>query len=60
MAFWWVVEFGDGDRVQVCTDSDVKFEAWQKVSRMFPGRELVSINTESETSEALEEWGMRS
>ena len=60
MAFWWVVEFGDGERVQVCTDTNEKFEAWQKVSRMFPSRELIAINTESEGVEALEEWGMRS
>ena len=60
MAFWWVVEFGDGERVQVCTDTNEKFEAWQKVSRMFPGRELVSICTEQEEAYLLETLGMRS
>ena len=60
MAVWWVVEFGDGERVQVCTNTNEKFEAWQKVSRMFPSRELIAINTEDEEGEALEEWGMRS
>ena len=52
--------FRDGERLQVCTESSLKFEAWQKVSRMFPGRELVSINAEEEEGEALEAWGMRS
>ena len=60
MATWWVAVFRDGERLQVCTESSLKFEAWQKVSRMFPGRELVSINAEEEEGEALEAWGMRS
>ena len=51
MATWWVAEFRNGERLQVCTESELKYEAWQEVSRMFlgwPGRELVSICTETE------------
>jgi len=51
MATWWVAEFRNGERLQVCTESELKYEAWQEVSRMFlgwPGRELVSICTEQE------------
>ena len=51
MATWWVAEFRNGERLQVCTESELKYEAWQEVSRMFlgwPGRELVSICTEAE------------
>ena len=51
MSNWWVAEFRNGERLQVCTESEHKYEAWKEVSRMFlgwPGRELVSICTEQE------------
>ena len=51
MSNWWVAEFRNGERLQVCTESEHKYEAWQEVSRMFlgwPGRELVFICTEQE------------
>ena len=60
MSKWWVAEFRNGERLQVCTDSEHKYEAWQKVSRMFPGRELLSINTEAEEAYLLETLAMRS
>ena len=59
MSFWWVAEFNNGERLQVCTESEIKYEAWQKVSKMFPGRELVSIRTEEEEALGLEAMGMR-
>ena len=60
MSTWWVAEFKNGERLQVCTESELKYEAWQKVSRMFPGRELVSICTDQEEAYLLETLGMRS
>ena len=56
---WWVAEFRNGERLQVCTESELKYEAWQEVSRMFlgwPGRELVSICTEQEELICRRRW----
>ena len=43
MSNWWVAEFRNGERLQVCTESELKYEAWQEARR-----ELVSICTEQE------------
>ena len=60
MSTWWVAEFNNGERLQVCTATELKYEAFQKLSKMFPDRELVSISTEEEEALLLDELGMRS
>ena len=59
MSTWWVVEFHNGERLQVCTETELKYEAFHKLSKMFPDRELVSICTEQEEEYLLETLGMR-
>ena len=60
MSTWWVAEFNNAERLQVYTATELKYEAFQKLSKMFPDRELVSISTEEEEALLLDELGMRS
>ena len=60
MPISWVAEFHNSERLQVCTETELKYVAFQKLSKIFHDRELVSICTQQEVECLLTALGMRS
>ena len=61
---WWVAVFKDRDgsteELEVSTGTTLQYEAWNKVTKMFPNKELLQLKSGDELPSTLEEWNSRS
>ena len=61
---WWIAVFKDRDgsteELEVSTSATLQYEAWNKVTTMFPNKELLQLRIGDELPTTLEEWNSRS
>ena len=49
-----------GGQLEVSTSTTLQYEAWNKVTMMFPNKELLQLKSGDELPTTLEEWNSRS
>ncbi|CAK28315.1 Hypothetical protein SynRCC307_1412 [Synechococcus sp. RCC307] len=61
---WWTAVFkardGSTEELEVSTTTTLQYEAWNKVTTMFPNKELLQLKSGDELPKTLEEWNGRS
>ena len=61
---WWTAVFkardGSTEELEVSTTTTLQYEAWNKVTTMFPNKELLQLKSGDELLKTLEEWNGRS
>ena len=61
---WWTAVFKESDgsteELEVSTSTTLRYEAWSKVTTMFPNKELLQLKSADELPKTLEEWNSRS
>ena len=61
---WWVAVFKDVDGVteelEVSTSTSLQYEAENKVTMMFPNKELLQLKSGDELPSTLDGWNSRS
>ena len=51
---------GSTEELEVSTTTTLQYEAWNKVTTMFPNKELLQLKSGDELPKTLEEWNGRS
>ena len=60
---WWTAVLKSAmapEELEVSTSTTLQYEAWNKVTTMFPNKELLQLKSADELPTTLEEWNSRS